>query len=454
MEEISIQTHVELQNAFKRFGDEYLYRGQTKNYTDATGEISIPSSFNRHGCIPPLMFKWTHYAKAIIRAFGGEDYHNISLELSQALLQHYGWRSFFVDLTKSPQVASWFAANSYKEHKTINMCEDFREDPVWLVHKEASYENSELEGHIYVISPKILEEAGISVHDLSVNTEVPWKLRANEQSACLAATKNGFLPSSSIVAHLEVSNSILTEYCKNNGLVSVNDLFPSSKEDFVLATLMNIPWERITTVDTVPAYKRGLELPEYKDVFSKHLSPSIALYSLFWIADNRNNFALFKNIPFYKISEGAYYASSNELFDLKEVTKLLKTRKSFVIELNGLISIPESKVNYEYEKGIMVELITDDTALISGLILEHPGKEVTGAGMIQGWYYRINGNLWTKEHHVGECGCNNHLRHELQFSLLRIFEDGLCNRNFRKINELTYKHKDLCPVVNINSIVA
>src|SRR5690606_8167371 len=118
----------------------WLFRGQTKHYVDANGNPSIPTSFQRLGCIPPLMFAWSHYAKSLLRAFTGGRYHDFSIGTSQAILQHYGWRSFYVDLTRSPAVACWFAAHRYADKVTIEMCENFEEDPVWLISRIAQYD--------------------------------------------------------------------------------------------------------------------------------------------------------------------------------------------------------------------------------------------------------------------------------------------------------------------------
>ncbi|WP_194578434.1 FRG domain-containing protein, partial [Vibrio anguillarum] len=123
------------------------------------------------------MFKWTHYAKAMIRAFSGANYFDIDFEISQAILQHYGWRSFYVDLTKSPQIAAWFASNVFEEKKSIHMCEDLDENPVWLVHKTAKYTESSSTGHIYVIDLLALSTLGIKVHDLTLLQGDEGKLR-------------------------------------------------------------------------------------------------------------------------------------------------------------------------------------------------------------------------------------------------------------------------------------
>jgi hypothetical protein len=90
VETTRIKTIEELREVERRYGPNYLFRGQTKHYFDPTGAPDFPTSFERHGCIPPLMFKWTHYAKAIIRAFGDGPYDEINTEVVQAILQHYG----------------------------------------------------------------------------------------------------------------------------------------------------------------------------------------------------------------------------------------------------------------------------------------------------------------------------------------------------------------------------
>jgi hypothetical protein len=157
VKKINIQTLDELEKLLSTYTNGYLFRGQTKHYLDENQEINIPTSFSRHGCVPPLMLKWTHYANSILNAFMGYPYQDISLELSQAILQHYGWRSFFIDLTKSPAVACWFAANQYSESPTINMTENSEEEFIWMVHKQAQYTLSESKGHIYIINVNILK---------------------------------------------------------------------------------------------------------------------------------------------------------------------------------------------------------------------------------------------------------------------------------------------------------
>ena len=230
----------ELETHFLKYKSGYLFRGQVKHYVDSNGFTSIPTSFSRHGCIPDVMFKWTHYAKAMIRGFSGADYFDMDLELSQAILQHYGWRSFYVDLTRSSSIACWFASNAYEESKSIHMSEDIHENPVWLVHKDAKHSQPEGVGHIYIVDCFALETLGIKIHDLASLKEDEGRLRFHAQQACLVGNLNDRLPPQVITSHIEVSSSVLKDYCEKQRINDVSDVFPSSKADFVCKRAINL----------------------------------------------------------------------------------------------------------------------------------------------------------------------------------------------------------------------
>lgn len=435
----------QLTSVIDQYCDGYLFRGQNNHYLNKN-TISIPSSFKRHGCIPPLMFKWTHYSKALIRAFGGGNYHDLDLGLSQAILQHYGWRSFFIDLTKDAHIACWFAANKYIENKTIHMCEDFEENPVWLVNKEATYSKTEESGHIYIINTKYFSDKNIKLYDLTTIAGDEGKLRIQAQAAYLVEAVNGYLPHDSIVAHLTVNNDVLVNYYESKGIKSTLDVFPDRKNDYILKCLLDLPWNEIRSDHNfpIPVYLRGLDIPEYDANLTKHLPPSLTLFSPFWISERRQGEdSPFSSIPFYKISEQAYFANTNDSFDLTEVTKLFTEHSGLVIELDGLIKIPELGNSFEYEKGIYVEKIESDIFSVSALIIEHPGHTVRGVGTNQGWYYKENTGIWNKINHKDQCPCNNELRHELQFSLLRILNESIKEGKIIREDNLNYFHVDL-----------
>src|SRR4051812_38514048 len=109
METVSISSLDELDAALQAVPVGSLFRGQVRHYTRPDGRVNWPTSHIRKGCIPSELRKWSFYAQEALTVFGGSD---PPLDLVQALLQHYGWRSFYIDLTSNPAVACWFASNS------------------------------------------------------------------------------------------------------------------------------------------------------------------------------------------------------------------------------------------------------------------------------------------------------------------------------------------------------
>jgi FRG domain len=446
VETTRIKTIEELREVERRYGPNYLFRGQTKHYFDPTGAPDFPTSFERHGCIPPLMFKWTHYAKAIIRAFGDGPYDEINTEVVQAILQHYGWRSFYIDLTKSLSVASWFASHRYSDNRRVDMCENYEEDPVWLVHREATYTKvTEGNGHLYVVDTEILRRDHVGVHDLADIKVEDAQIRFHAQQACLAGNVRR-LPPESIVAHFSVDSSVLVQKAQEAGLKSTVDLFPTRKTDIVLRALLDIPWQRIGRDKgfPIPMFVRGLDLPEYDHQFIKHLPPTTILFDEFWVSEERSKTQTsFQNIPFYRMPEAYYYANAPEVFVLPETTKLLKTHQGFAVELDTLIRPPEFPDIYVCEKGIHVERLDDDLVSVEALIVDHPANVWRNAGTSAGWIYRVEGNTWTRIQHLGQCPCNNDLRHELQFALLRVLDMALAEGRFELIDSLNFIHEEL-----------
>lgn len=428
----------------QRFANGFLFRGQIKHYFDEKGAPTFPTSFERKGCVPPLMQKWLYYARAMIRAFSGADYNKISDEFVQAILQHYGWRSFYIDLTKSLAVACWFASHKYSENRIINMCENHEEDPVWLVHTQASYaEVISGKGHLYVIDVAALKARGTEVHDLDDINASEGTMRFHVQHACLAGVVS-HLPADAVVAHVTVEQNILLQRCLEAGLNNTSDLFPSAKTDFILRALLDIPWHcRVKDGLPIPVFHRGLELPEYEVEFTKHLRPQTVLYDPFWFDETRERIPDFSGFRFYRMSETAYFTSPPNTFSLPEVTKLLDEHRAFVIELDGPIRPPERFDSCDCEKGIFVQQTSDGMIEVCALVVSHPTNVPDGAGVTAGWYYRSNGNVWKKTEHIDQCPCNNDLVHERHFNLLRVLDAALAEGDFKDIGPLSFIHKNL-----------
>ncbi|WP_426337389.1 FRG domain-containing protein [Pseudoduganella sp. R-31] len=170
METFKCESINELAKAFEECGPNALFRGQTKEYLNTDLTPSIVTSFSRHGCIPERMLKWTHYSKALLESFVKNFEQTSDLAIDQAILQHYGWRSFFIDATSSPAVASWFAANRYNSQQAIELSEDCDELPLYKIRDYAKYEPHPGKGVVYAISRKSLRRNSINAVDL---VEIP-----------------------------------------------------------------------------------------------------------------------------------------------------------------------------------------------------------------------------------------------------------------------------------------
>jgi hypothetical protein len=78
MIQLEVQTVDELHKALGGFGEDVLYRGQIRQYGTAD-QPSMATSFDRNGCIPPLMLRWAHYARSILSALLARHESEISL---------------------------------------------------------------------------------------------------------------------------------------------------------------------------------------------------------------------------------------------------------------------------------------------------------------------------------------------------------------------------------------
>ncbi|RWX58947.1 FRG domain-containing protein, partial [Mesorhizobium sp. M4B.F.Ca.ET.089.01.1.1] len=146
MEEIAVTTVEELREVVRGLGYGVLFRGQTSHYLKG-GNPSVVTSFDRKGCIPSQMLKWSRYAESALEAYIGPVAR--SLDFMQALLQHYGWRSFYVDCSASAAVSAWFASHVYSDKRSLELCEDCGERPVMLSKRMARYDYADGDGHLY-----------------------------------------------------------------------------------------------------------------------------------------------------------------------------------------------------------------------------------------------------------------------------------------------------------------
>ncbi|WP_244630042.1 FRG domain-containing protein [Pseudomonas syringae] len=276
MKQYAAKSVDELNQLIGSFGEDVLFRGQTSHY----GEVGAPSigmSFDRKDCIPSEMLKWCRYSQSVLDAYIAK--HRADFGYQQALLQHYGWRSFYVDCTSSPAVAAWFASHKYTEATTLELCEDCDERAVMVRKRMARYAPVMGTGHMYVLNKKAANHVGLV--NLATLTVEGYRPRTVAQSAWLLGPLHNPIPQNCFLAQITVPSDVLQSYAAARGLTNTNTLFPSPAEDPILRSLLGLPWEEIkseASLKNLPAFKRTLELTEYHPSLLKIAGAKTAFY--------------------------------------------------------------------------------------------------------------------------------------------------------------------------------
>lgn len=435
MKRIRANSSEDLQLIADEFGDTSLFRGQTTHY--AAGEYpSISTSFQRKGCIPSEMAKWSRFAQGVLEnrlGVSGE-----SLELSQAILQHFGWRSFYVDLTSDIRVAAWFASHEYSEGHNFEMCEDILENPVTLVKRYASYVPGTLVGNLYVLDKHEITKCSNLV-DLTTLETGSGKPRFEVQKAWLMGpmARDELIPHSCYTAHVTAPQEVLAQFAAKQ-FEKTSDIFPGRNEDPVLQSLLDLPWLEIYTASDkeqeqrksgIPFFRRAIDFPEYENSFQKHLPGNVALYQGFCAASSGMAEKMRDKFDFIAVPEITIIGSPNPIENSFPLI-LEKTVEGRVLcfEIDSLLRQITEIDSSEYCKGLAIQRINENLLEVGEFVIDHPGMEITGAGVNTGWYYEVDKvGVWVKVEHPDQCPCDNNRRHEVLFRSLTIIEAWLAD---------------------------
>ncbi|WNJ90076.1 FRG domain-containing protein [Bosea sp. 685] len=428
----SIKSIEALAAAVEGFGGDMLFRGQNEHFgTDMTS--GLRTSIDRRGCIPPVMLKWSHYAEFMLRQIAKDPSALDRLEFVQAILQHYGWRSFYLDLSASPAVSAYFAGHRWTSRRQIQMVEDCFEDPVLAVREMASYEPFEGDGHLYVISKAALSEARIAVHDLSqLSLWIGGQPRYAFQNAWLAGPLQGDLPSSCIIGHISAPAAVFREFASKGGFANAGDLFPDRQTDPILNLLLSLPWEMIRTSGKadrggIEFFRRALDIPEYHDEeLAKHQPTDTAFFCGATVSQIVKDPTLtVRSAPSHII-----FGSSDRPPEFPRVSEFVRRHKRVLFEVSELIWLPETVTARTWGKGLWVEERPDGLIQVGDLIVEHPGRQLSGFGANAMWSYEVDKTgRWTRSPREGDCPCANSWRHEAHLSALSVLEHDFTRRD-------------------------
>jgi hypothetical protein len=457
----SFETVEQLSEYFDGLGPAYLFRGQTQEYLDDKKQPTLSTSFSRNGCVPPNMLKWLYHARMLLHYHVDRFDGRPDIATDQAILQHYGWRSFFIDTTSNAAVACWFASNSFKSKPQINLTEDCWEDPVFSVHLAAEYVQSNGVGVIYVISKKALRSHSIEAVNLNEIAPASGSVRYVVQNAWMVGPLKSTLPVDCIEAKLLLSTEILNAYASGKGLLKQKDLFPAASSDPVLAALLSQPWVHNAVKDdddaeklNIPFFKRGLELPEYGWSPTKRHAPATTFYYPFWLANEHGNESPFNIATYILMAEWTYYGvAADSGLQFPNLTALLKKRGSIIVEIDNLVLYPHRTHEAEYGKGVCVELQSENCVVLSEVLVGYAGKRPQGYGLAAGRSYALaDDGTWKHEPQAGDCQCGNDVIHGHHLIFVSHVEEHLKLGKIRKVKDGLFVGEDVDPSSNLNAI--
>lgn len=423
----------ELEHHLSDFGrDRFLFRGQTKNYRLPDGSPNLTSSFVRKGCIPPLMLKWIFYSTELLRRGGLDIRRPDILPLTQGFLQHYGWRSFFVDLSSSPSVAAWFAGHSFKAATQLHLCENLDESPVLLRVLGASYGSSDGSGYLYVLDRALLKGSGHVLVGLEDELTTDCECRFQTQQAWLAGiyTNQRRLEPTAISAIIEAPASVFREFAAVAGFSKTGDIFPGPERDKLLENLLSLPWEQIEVPAPIfPAYKRTLEIPEYQGSYPKHLPNTMALYTPLWLSDIEPPKA---GEIWFRVSDEIFYGKPEVGKPLPRLSEYLLANDIVNIESRGLICYPAVNASVTYGKGVSIRHCAPNMVEIGAITIDHPSHMLVDGGFSEGYTYELVNSRLIRRPSLADCPCGDPDRHELHLYAIAVLDDLLGSNKVKR----------------------
>jgi hypothetical protein len=415
----------ELKSHLANFGDKFLFRGQTNDYRLPDGSPNLTSSFVRKGCVPPLMLKWIFYTNELLRRGGVDVKRPDMLPLIQGLLQHYGWRSFFVDLSSSASVAAWFASHSFRAAARLHLCENTSEEPVMLKLLGAAYNDHEGTGHLSVLDKELLKKSNHSLISLEDELTTDCPSRFQTQKAWLAGIflMQRRLDPAAIAAHVTAPSSVFMELAQSAGLKNTDDVFPGPEHDKLLGNLLDLPWTRIEAPNhPFPVYWRSLEIPEYQVSFVKHLPATTALYTPFWLSEIEPSAA---NEIWLHVPEETFYGSLPINEPLPRLSEYLRQNEITNIESKELICYPALPNNVTYQKGVSIRRKADNMFDVCGISVDYPSDQLAGGGVSEGYMYELVGSQLIRRPAPTDCSCDDPDRHDHHLRAVAILDDLL-----------------------------
>lgn len=202
-----------------------LFRGQTRLYDKIRSGRARPNTI----VVPEVENGWNTIINRLTKRTSASKFN-------QAILQHYGLPTFYIDLTSDPLTAAWFSCNRYEElEPTMWIGNTFR------FQDETTYKAiTDGVGYVFVLEIPNYKDM-IANNELFDLDHDDIFLRPHSQSAYLMLDQPPRLPNpnSYIIETLEIERSKFTSSKTLKGL------FPNPKNDKGYASLLDVPYVQL-----------------------------------------------------------------------------------------------------------------------------------------------------------------------------------------------------------------
>ncbi|MFF7890656.1 FRG domain-containing protein [Streptomyces sp. NPDC007907] len=234
-------------------GKNVFFRGQVHGYEPQSSEERPPEDDEDRIRRDLLRHMWETTALATLVS---SDHGSVSRGAVMGVLQHYGFRSWFIDITDDEMVGLWFArhkymaftgcaarplaevggANSEHEHVHIDMSELLMLDMVRHEPVKANHDGLVGPGFVFVFAVD-----SDSPHLLDLRSDVPTSaLRVHRQSGSGLLPENGSYEPF-LLARIVVTFPAPAELYSGSTLLSTAELFPGPDEDEFYRLLLRTP---------------------------------------------------------------------------------------------------------------------------------------------------------------------------------------------------------------------
>lgn len=215
-----------------------VFRGQVTDYPLTASIFRGDSSLPAPSCDPFLTANWSNYCRRLLTSLSGGKIKTDFIHPAElALMQHYGYRSFFVDVTEDPEIALWFALSKFVKKTVPIYVDNLRLRSAKLTWARYQTVSS---GFIYVlgIDEELLGQRYISLTKLmpSVATRV---FRQKSGAISCGGKRRG--ADDLVLCKMEISNPDMNLINKAEKYTT-KFLFPPPYEDRVYKCLCTIPY--------------------------------------------------------------------------------------------------------------------------------------------------------------------------------------------------------------------